>query len=152
MWAPIRAIIPVAEFTGELRVHDRVGAVALLGGGRRTIESGTTKVTGTELEFGAQGRFYLLAPFESLHVALEVLDEYVTFDEPLPAGVAGVAAGGVTAGALVGYKLVTGVGFTFEAQLGARYLIVEPTVTGMGDPMIDGRWLPLLHLNVGWTF
>jgi hypothetical protein len=68
--------------------------------------------------------------------------------------VAAAAAGGLTTGAFAGYKIATGVGFTFEAQLGARYLLAQPPVTaGMGMPVtVEQRWLPLLHLNVGWTF
>ncbi|HSD87517.1 MAG TPA: hypothetical protein VLB44_08375, partial [Kofleriaceae bacterium] len=149
----IRLIIPVVEFTVEYRVMDQLGVSIELGGGKRTISTGGTDVSGTELEGGAQVRYYLLGDFhKGLELGAEILDEHVKFDEPLPAGVAGAAAGGVTVGPFAGYKIATHAGFTFEAQLGARYLAVDPPVTGQGAPTIDSRWLPLLHLNIGWSF
>jgi hypothetical protein len=152
MWAPLRLIIPLVELTVEYRVRDQLGIVATIGAGRRTIEIGGTQVAGTELEAGLQVRYYVLRAFSGLHLGAEVLDEYVTFDEPLPPNVLGAAAGGVTAGAFVGYKVLTRIGFTFEAQLGARYLVIDPPATGMSPGRLEERWLPLLHLNVGWTF
>ena len=155
MWAPIRLVVPLAEFTGEYRVADKVGVMLELGGGKRTLSVGMTDVTGTEYEAGAQARYYITGSFtRGFQIGAEVLDEYVKFSEPLPAGIVGAAAGGVTAGAFAGYKIATRVGFTFEAQLGARYLVVDPPVTGMGTPMLDSssKLLPLLHINIGWTF
>jgi len=155
MWAPIRLIAPLVELTAEYRVADKLGVMLELGGGQRTLTTGMTDFTGREYEVGAQARYYVLGSFtHGMQLGAEVLDEYVTFQEPLPPGVVGAAAGGVTAGAFAGYKIATRVGFTFEAQLGARYLVVDPPVTGMGTPAIDStqKWLPLLHLNVGWTF
>lgn len=153
MLAPIRLVIPVGEVTVEYRIMDQLGVSIELGGGKRTISTGNTDVTGTELEGGAQVRYYLLGDFhKGVELGAEILDEYVKFKEPLPAGVAGAAAGGVTVGPFVGYKIATHVGFTFEGQLGARYLAVDPVVAGQGMPTIDSRWMPLLHLNVGWSF
>ena len=156
MWAPLRALFGLAEFTVEYRLADKLGVSLELGAGRRTVDfDAMTSVKGTELEGGAQVRYYVLGSYtHGMELGAELLDEYVTFDEPLPGNVVGVAAGGVTAGAFAGYKVATNVGFTFEAQLGARYLIVDPKVTGMGTPAIasQDKWLPLLHLNAGWTF
>lgn len=152
MWAPIRLIIPVGEITVEYRVMPKLGVSIELGGGQRTLTTGGTDVKGTELEGGAQVRYYVLGDFhKGVELGGEILDEYVKFNN-LPANVMGAAAGGVTAGPFVGYKIATQVGFTFEAQLGARYLLVDPPVSGQGSPMIDQRWEPLLHLNVGWSF
>ena len=154
MWAPIRLVVPLVEITGELRVRDHLGAVLILGGGKRDLESNGMTISGTELEVGAQLRYYPMHAFSGLHVGGEVLDEYVRFEEPLPPGVVGVAAGGVTAGAFAGYKMLRASGFTFEAQAGARYLVIDPPFTGMipAMPPSGSRWLPVLHLNVGWSF
>jgi hypothetical protein len=155
MWAPLRLIIPVGEVTAELRVHDKVGVSLTLGGGQRNVAANGMEVKGTEIEGGAQVRYYLVGNFShGMEVGAELLDEYVTFQEPLPANVVAVAAGGVTVGPFVGYKIATHSGFTFEGQLGARYLAVDPPVTGSSTvmPMVQQRWLPLLHLNVGWSF
>ncbi len=155
MWAPIRLVIPVVEVTGEYRLADKLGLMLELGGGQRSVTSGNAEATGTEYEVGAQVHYYLLGSFtRGLEIGAEVLDEYVKFHEPLPAGIVGVAAGGITAGAFVGYKVAMRVGFTFEAQLGARYLVADPPVTGVGTPTLDtsDKLLPLLHINIGWTF
>src|SRR2546427_181396 len=81
----------------------------------------------------------------------EFLSEYVKFDEPLPANVVGIAAGGGTLGPFVGYKVASNIGFTFEAQLGGRYLVLAPPATGSGPAQNDigQRWEPLLHINIG---
>ena len=154
MWAPLRLIVPLVELTAEYRVLDHLGVAILVGGGKRDVETGGMTIRGTELEGGAQIRYYPLRAFSGLHVGGEVLDEYVRFEEPLPQNVVGVAAGGVTAGAFAGYKMLRPSGFTFEAQLGARYLVVEPPFTGQmpAGALPGSRWLPLLHLNVGWSF
>ena len=153
MWAPIRLVIPLVEFTGEYRVADKVGVSLQLGGGRRTLTQSMTDIKGTEYEVGAQGRYYLLGSFtHGMELGAELLEEYVKLDEPLPANIVAAAAGGLTAGAFAGYKIATHFGFTFEGQVGARYLVMEPAVTGMGKPMLDSRWAPILHLNIGWTF
>lgn len=156
-WAPIRLIIPIFELTGEYRVHDDIGVSVTLGGGKRTLLVSNTEIPGAELEGGAQARYYVLGSFShGMELGVEALYEYVRFEEPLPANVLAVAAGGLTAGPFVGYKVAAGFGLTFEAQLGARYLLLDPPVTGSSSvsPIGDesSRWLPLLHLNVGWSF
>ena len=155
MWAPIRAIIPLVELTAEYRIAPKIGASVTVGAGKRSMETSPgMEMTGTEIEGGLQGRYYLLGDFShGMELGAEFLYERVRFPEPLPAGVAGVAMGGGTLGAFVGYKVVTKIGFTFEAQAGARYLAMEPATQGMaGTAPIDSKWLPLLHLNVGWSF
>lgn len=159
MWAPLRALFGLAEVTGEYRIADKLGVSVELGGGRRTLTFDTggsmTDLKSTEYEVGAQARYYVLGSYtHGMELGAEILDEYVDFDEPLPANVAAAAAGGLTTGAFAGYKIATRVGFTFEAQLGARYLLAQPPVTaGMGMPVtVEQRWLPMLHLNAGWTF
>lgn len=156
LWAPLRLVVPLVELTVEYRVADKIGASITLGGGKRTLSTGNNMdVPGNELEGGAQARYYALGDFSrGVELGAELLYERVRFDEPLPAGVVGVAAGGLTVGPFVGYKVATKRGFTFEGQLGARYLVVEPPVQGSaaGMPAIESTWLPLLHLNVGWSF
>lgn len=58
MWAPIRAVIPLVEFTVEYRVMNKLGVSLTLGAGKRTIEdsNGMLQATGTELEGGMQVR------------------------------------------------------------------------------------------------
>jgi len=154
MWAPIRLVIPVFEVTGEYAINQKLGVSVELGGGQRSVTAGADTAKGTELEGGAQVRYYVLGSFRhGMELGAEFLEEYVKFSEPLPGSIVGVAAGGATVGPFVGYKIATNVGFTFEAQLGARYLVVEPGITGQatGVAAFD-KWAPLLHLNIGWSF
>ncbi len=154
LFAPLRLIVPLVEFTAEYRVANKIGVSVTLGAGQREVSGVGTNVTGTELEGGLQGRYYVIGDFDhGMELGAELLEEYVKFDD-IPPNVA-VAAGGLTLGAFIGYKIATNVGFTFEAQLGARYLVVEPAAQGdttLGSPSLDEKWLPLLHLNVGWSF
>ena len=155
MWAPIRLVVPLVELTGEYRVKDKLGVSLTVGFGNRTVESSSgEEASGTEIEGGAQVRYYAIGDFNhGMEVGVEGLYEYVKFDEPLPATILAVAAGGFTVGPFLGYKIATGVGFTFEAQFGARYLAIEPTTQGTGTAVItESKWLPLLHLNIGWSF
>jgi hypothetical protein len=154
MVAPLRAIVPLGEITVEYAITPKLGASIELGAGQRTISAGDDEATGTEIEGGAQVRYYAFGNFRhGMELGGEFLEEYVKFNEPLPGNIVGAAAGGATLGAFVGYKIITHVGFTFEAQVGARYLIVDPQVTGQatGVPAFD-KWAPLLHVNVGWSF
>jgi len=154
LFAPLRLIIPLVEFTAEYRVANKLGVSITVGAGKREVTGTGTSAEGTEIEGGLQGRYYVIGDFDhGMEVGAELLEEYVKFDA-LPPNVA-VAAGGLTLGAFLGYKIATNVGFTFEAQVGARYLVVEPGVQGdttLGNPPIVDKWLPLLHLNVGWSF
>src|SRR5688572_21927198 len=63
MWAPIRLVVPLVEITGELRVRDHIGAVLILGGGKRDLQIDDMTIPGTELEIGAQLRYYPLHAF-----------------------------------------------------------------------------------------
>jgi hypothetical protein len=154
MVAPLRAVVPLGEITVEYAITPKLGASIELGAGQRTLSDGNDEATGTEIEGGAQIRYYAWGSFRhGLELGGEFLEEYVKFNEPLPGNIAGAAAGGATLGAFVGYKIITHVGFSFEAQVGARYLIVDPQITGQanGVPAFD-KWAPLLHINVGWSF
>ena len=156
MWAPILLAVGVAEFTAEYRVQRKLGVSVTLGAGKRTISTtmSSAEAKGTEIEGGAQIRYYAIGSFRhGMEVGVQALEEHVTFDEPLPAGIVGAAAGGFTVGGFLGYKIATRVGFTFEAQLGARYLVVDPAGVGaVGSIPAEDKWQPLLHLNVGWSF
>jgi hypothetical protein len=155
-WAPILLVAPVVELTAEYRVANKLGVSITVGAGKRTIEDEMFgDATGTEIEGGAQVRYYLIGDFDhGMELGVQALEEYVKFDEPLPPNVIAVAAGGFTVGGFLGYKIATRVGFTFEAQLGARYLVVEPAVQGSSAASFGDikKWQPLLHLNIGWSF
>jgi hypothetical protein len=62
---------------------------------------------------------------------------------------------GFAVGPLVGYKLVTSGGFTFLAQGGIEYVAVRAeasNTSGSSASKSDSRLIPLLNLNLGWSF
>ena len=161
MWAPLRLIAGVAEFTGEYRIQDKLGVSLQLGGGPRKVKfavpGGTVSVPGTEVEAGVQARYYLVGSFtHGMEVGAEFLYERIKFDEPLPPGILAASAGGGALGAFGGYKIATRVGFTFEGQFGYHYVVIMPPVTGMTGNGTrigsDSRGSIYLRLNIGWTF
>jgi hypothetical protein len=68
-------------------------------------------------------------------------------------------ANGFALGPLVGYKLLTEVGFTFVGQLGVEYLIARARAESTagetaGETASDqsSTFVPLLNATVGWSF
>jgi hypothetical protein len=143
---------PFFEVDGEYRLHERFSAGALVGLGRRIIGP-TDKQFGWTL--GVQGLAY---PVGSFHNGLQVGVEVVY------GGLSGRGtAGGVTLkqkasevgpGAFVGYKLESKVGFTFNVQLGARYMFYRVTVDDGASEATNasGKAEVLGRINAGWSF
>ena len=85
MVAPLRAIIPLGEITVEYAISQKLGASIELGAGQRSVTAGSDTATGTEIEGGAQIRYYALGSFRhGMELGGELLEEYVKFQEPLP--------------------------------------------------------------------
>ena len=57
---------------------------------------------------------------------------------------------GVAVGPFLGYKYTADVGFTFDAQLGIERVFAKAT-SGSSNAS-DSTYVPLLNLNVGWSF
>jgi len=56
---------------------------------------------------------------------------------------------------LVGYKLLTEVGFTFFVQAGFQYAALKADASssaGNGSIATQSTVIPLLNLNIGWSF
>lgn len=62
---------------------------------------------------------------------------------------------GLSVGGLIGYKIATPVGFTFNIQGGVGYSFAAANVTdstGRFASASTSGLTPLLHLNFGWSF
>jgi hypothetical protein len=97
---------------------------------------------------------YPLRDFSSLQLGAEVLYLHVSTNRFEGATVE-AAAGGVALGPFIGYKLITAIGFTFFAQGGFEYLAARAEATdsqGNTDHNEQAAFIPLLNLNVGWSF
>jgi len=152
--SPVHLVLPIFELTGELRVVDHVG-LALIGGyGSVTAESSTRTEKFTAYELGGQAVWYPMKPFHGLHLGAEFLWVKVKADDLNGGEVKGVGTGAAV-GPLVGYKVLSDGGFTFVAQGGVQYIAVQAEAndsSGNSSTADDSRWIPLLNLNLGWSF
>jgi hypothetical protein len=143
--SPIHLFLPIVELTGEARVHDKVGVAVLGGAGRYSDTQNGIKLSATAFEAGAQVRYYLLGDFRhGMQLGAEFLYLHLS-DSQLA-----VSGEGFAFGPFLGYKFVADVGFTFDTQLGFEYVGARAaTATTMAS---GGEFIPLLNLNVGWSF
>ncbi len=159
-FSPIHLLIPVLEVTGEMKLDDSMGAALILGYGQftSTLQDGAGNVIREEqyagYELGAQFRYYAVGDFDhGMQVGAEMLYVYIARDANDSIAASGE---GLAAGPFVGYKFAASFGLTFEAQLGFEYYLVqaeaEETTTGQTASAEDRAFIPLLNLNVGWSF
>jgi hypothetical protein len=149
---------PLYQLTGEFKAHDNWGVAVVGGGGAMTTEDGFDY---TRWELGGQLDYYVLGNFDhGMQLGAQVL--YQSADAEVSDGAisAQATASGVRAGPFIGYKIITDIGFTFNGQLGAAV----DTASGEGTASSsetgvevtaedsDSALVPLLRLNVGWSF
>ena len=131
---------------------------AAIGGFGSIKEKPTNSIYGEErfsvYELGLQLVGYPLRDFSSLQLGGEVVYLHVSTEsyqgEPVEA-----AAGGVALGPFIGYKLITGIGFTFFVQGGFQYVAARAQATdsqGTTTRNEQKTIIPLLNLNLGWSF
>lgn len=152
--SPLHLVLPVFELTAEVRVADGFGIAAIAGIGAVTAEDSSGEDHRfSAYELGAQLVFYPLEAFDSLQVGAEALYIKVEREDDADADVSGVADG-FALGPLVGYKLITNVGFTFVVQGGVQYVAYRAETTDGSGTSSDSesRFIPLLNLNLGWSF
>lgn len=142
------------ELTGEYRVMDKLGLALVVGGGKITTETTTffPEETYTVFEAGAQARYYVLGDFDhGMQLGAEALYLYVDRDEE---DVYTASGDGLAIGPFIGYKIATNIGFTFDTQLGVQYVTAKADATDGSSTATeeDTDIIPLLNLNVGWSF
>lgn len=152
--SPIHLVMPIVEVTGEFKLADHIGLAAIVGGGTVKIEESRGNETAVSAyEGGAQFSVYPLQTFESLHLGVEAL--YLYIDASDLSGDVSASGQGLAVGPFVGYKLMTSGGFTFVAQLGAQYVTARAEAhddAGSSESAEDSAVIPLLNLNIGWSF
>jgi hypothetical protein len=157
--SPLHLVLPIVEITGEYRVARGFGAALIAGVGQVSVdvpETTSTAAHETEVgayELGAQGAWYPLRPFESLQLGLEIAYVYVDARD-ITADISG-SGEGLAVGPFVGYKLMLDVGFTGFVQIGGEYVTARSSAHDSGGQSAeasDSKWIPLLNLNLGWSF
>jgi len=142
--SPIHLFLPVVELTGEARVHDKVG-VALIGGAGKYTDPNISGISATVYEAGGQVRVYVIGDFRhGMEVGGEVLYVHLNDDRVALSGE------GLAVGPFLGYKIMIDAGFTFDAQVGFEHISAQAS-TGTSTAN-DRSIIPLLNLNVGWSF
>jgi hypothetical protein len=144
-FSPIHLVFPMFELQVEARVAPKIGVSVIAAAGRVSNEDET--ITATAYEAGAQFGYYFLDDFEGLHAGIETLYLHLgDVEQDLSA-----TAAGLTIGPIVGYKLVTSVGFTFLAQGGVQFVTYQAS-SDTASTREQKKVLPNLNLNVGWSF
>lgn len=159
-FAPLRLLSPMGKLTLEFNAEEQwtLAAIAGFGSFEEGKDAEGNLVSHDVWELGGQFRYYALGNFDhGLHLGIEALYR----DAPVKAtGVfSEIKEGtgrGLGVGPLVGYKLATAIGLTFDAQVGVRYdgfgLLSEAETAEELDVPDDNVLHPLINLNVGWTF
>lgn len=154
--SPLHLILPMFEAMLEVRVVDGFGIAVLGGYGQVSAEDSFGETYEFDAyELGGQLAWYPLEAFRSLAVGAELLYVNVQTEESdANVDVTGIGEG-FAIGPFVGYKLVTTGGFTFLVQGGVQYLAIQAEASnsaGQSESDEESRVIPMLNLNLGWTF
>ena len=154
--SPLHLLLPVLEVTGEFKLSEKMSAAAIAGIGTTTVEvssiSGTNQESYQTIELGAQYRYYLTGNFNGgIQLGFELL--YVTVDRDEDDDVSATGEG-FAMGPFIGYKYVSSSGFTFDSQLGIQNVVggAEASSGSASAETEDSAIVPLLNLNIGWSF
>jgi len=138
-FSPIHLLLPLVEVAGEFALGERAGLAAIFGVGK--VQSFSA------FEIGSSFRYYVIGDFDhGMQLGAEAL--YVLVDGS-SGGTSAVGAG-LAVGPFIGYKIIASVGFTFDAQLGFQYIAVRAESGSASAETSDV--IPLLNLNIGWSF
>jgi hypothetical protein len=155
--SPLHLLSPILELQLEALLSPHFGAAVI--GGIGSIKAGASNADIDEerfsvYELGLQLVGYPLRDFSSLQLGGEVVWLHVSTENFQGQSIQ-AAAGGVALGPFVGYKLLTDVGFTFFAQGGFQYVAARAKASdteGNTARTEQKTVIPLLNLNVGWSF
>jgi len=154
-FSPLHLLIgPIFEAQAEVQIVPHFSAALIGGVGTIKDNDPDVNVSFSAFELGAQLVGYPLADFKHLQLGAELLWIKVSTEEYNGQSIT-ADAGGVAIGPFIGYKLMTKVGFTFFAQGGFEYLTLKADASdnrGNSASADDSTFIPLLNLNVGWSF
>ena len=148
--SPIHLLFPVFEAQIEVKPTPHLGLAVIGGIGSTKYESSIGDTKFAVYELGAQIIGYPLRDFSSLQLGAEVMYLHVSTEQINGQNVS-AAAGGVAVGPLVGYKVLTKAGFTFFVQGGFEYVAIKAN-DDQGNNAEQSSVIPLLNLNLGWSF
>jgi hypothetical protein len=142
--------------TGEFRVHKMMGLAAIAGAGTVKLDNVAPQpglpTTAFVYELGTQFRVYPVGSFDhGMQLGVEAVYLHASAGN---ADVSGFASG-FALGPFVGYKIISSGGFTFDGQLGVEFVAAKAQARDSGGTQAtssDRSTIPLLNLNIGWSF
>lgn len=145
--SPVHLIFPIVQLTGELRVVPHFGVSVVAGYGEIGMDENGHSLANkySAFEIGTRAVWYPLKKFKSLQLGGELT--YLKVDSEASSSSFADTASGVVLGPLVGYKLITSVGFTFLGQLGVGYVFAHNNADDS-----EHRFVPIANVEVGWSF
>lgn len=156
-FSPLHLLFPIVELEAELAMAPHFGVGVIGGAGSMNIQTVDPNYPDQDFsvyELGGQVIGYPLREFSSLQLGAEVMWVHVSTTTYQGQSVH-ANAGGVAFGPFVGYKVLTDVGFTFVAQGGFQYAAVKASASdsdGNSARAETSDFVPLLNLNLGWSF
>ena len=155
-FSPIHLAFPVFEVAGEFAITPKMSAAVIAGYGSVPLQDtkGKTIERLTAWEAGAHFNYYVIGTFEhGMQLGLEALYLKIANSSIGDAQLSGSAAG-LAIGPYAGYKVIAGFGLTFEANLGVQYVTARAKVSSSTESATasERRFIPLLNLNLGWSF
>lgn len=155
--SPLHLLNPIFELQIEAMVTPHFGVAAI--GGFGSVEASSTdplvdEERFTAYELGLQLIGYPLRDFSSLQLGAELLWIHVS-TENFDGREIRASAGGLALGPLLGYKLLSDVGFTLFVQGGFQYVAVRAEASNDAGDMAEDEQeaiIGLLNFNMGWSF
>jgi len=157
---PLELLFPIFQMHADFRVGDDF-AVGLIGG------YGQAKVDALLLpneplppkaplwQVGAKATYFAQGDFEGgMHVGLEAVYTHAKLEGRTALGTGSVSglAAGLIAGPIVGWKLVTKAGFTFDSAIGVGLIAYKQKSSDPDAPKDDRAAVLMSHLLIGWSF
>jgi len=120
-----------------------------------TTVTPTSKTENTERlsawEVGGHFNYYVVGNFDhGMQLGVEAL--YLKVSTEGSSYQSAAAATGFAVGPYVGYKVIADVGFTFEGNLGFEYVAARAESSTGTSTAEAKKVIPLLNLNIGWSF
>lgn len=154
--SPLLLILPIVQLTGEVRATPHLGISLIAGYGSLSVDNPDAESFNVSAyEIGTRVVGYPLKKFKSLQLGAQLMYLKVDTGGPVTSSNVSGTAAGVAFGPFAGYKLITDAGFTFVANFGFQYLAAQAQAqdsAGNSSSASDNRFLPLLNLEIGWSF
>lgn len=142
--SPVHFAITTGELTVEVAVAPNFGVAVI--GAVGSIKPTTSDQRVLVYEAGISPRYYVWGNFrQGVELGVEALYAHASADGQL---MSSLSAEGLALGPYAGYKWVSSMGLTLEAQLGISYFAMR----GDGVSDEDSRISPIVNLQVGWSF